>query len=252
MNDPIFRQPSISEPSSENEPPQFGALDIVEAFTAMRHECRGQTKESRALAEQIQAAVTSIESLEAKLLASLADTQNKQVKAGQVGSSSGEQAKPLVQLITEIDHQLSRAVAAIEQWETKNRLRADADFQSIERYFARMNGVARWFARPLLNFVTEQSSAKTASPKNPAIEGLNLVLARLQRAMNEQEIERIETLGQPFDADTMYAIGTVDATDYSAGSVAEQLSPAYRWQGRLIRFAEVRIAQATSESVDGT
>jgi len=60
--------------------------------------------------------------------------------------------------------------------------------------------------------------------------------------MHEQEIERLDVQGQPFDADTMHAIGTVASTACPPGSVAEQLSPAYRWQGQLLRFADVRVA----------
>jgi molecular chaperone GrpE len=51
------------------DPPQFGAVDIVEAFTALRHEWRGQTKESRALAAQIEGAVARIQAVEARLAA---------------------------------------------------------------------------------------------------------------------------------------------------------------------------------------
>jgi molecular chaperone GrpE len=61
--------------------------------------------------------------------------------------------------------------------------------------------------------------------------------------MHEQGIERVDVQGKPFDADTMHAIGTVESADCPSGHVAEQLSPAYRWQGKLLRFADVRIAK---------
>ena len=81
--EPIQVRYSMSDPSyhlssSDNGPfgggqpkmeePQFGVIDIVEAFTAMRHEWRGQTKESRQLAEQIQAAVATLQDIKMKLL----------------------------------------------------------------------------------------------------------------------------------------------------------------------------------------
>ena len=238
MNDSTFPQESSSEPSrngdalSQEEIPQFGAVDIVEAFTAMRHEWRGQTKESRALAEQLQAAVTTIQSLESKLLAGDAGQQ----------SDNAPEAKRLALLITETDHQLSRAVAAIAQWEANRRLREAAEQKAVEQCIAAMNGAARWFARPLVTLLAGQRSAQGPAEGHPALEGLNMVLARLHRMMHEHGIERLDVLGQPFDANTMHAIGAVASTDYPSGHVAEQLSPAYCWQGQLLCFANVRVA----------
>jgi molecular chaperone GrpE len=223
----------MGDVASNDELPQFGAVDIVEAFTAMRHECRGQTKESRALAEQIQAAVTELRSLESKLLACVADNH----------PDDSTEAKRLVLLIVETDHQLSRAVAATAQWEMNRRLREEATAKAVDRYFAGMSWAARWFARPLLAFIAEQRPVLGPVTEGPAIEGLNLVLARLRRAMSEQGIGRLDVVGQPFDANTMHAIGTVASADCPSGHVAEQLSPAYRWHGRLLRFADVTLAK---------
>jgi molecular chaperone GrpE len=238
MTDSTFSQEFAGEPSpngnarSREEVPQFGAVDIVEAFTAMRHEWRGQTKESRTLAEQIQAAVTSIQSLESKLLASVADRR----------SDDASEARPLALLIVETDHQLSRAVTAIAQWETNRRLREAADAKVVEQCAAAMNRVARWFARPLLASLAAQRSAQGPIDQHPALEGLNMVLARLRRMMREHGIERLDVQGQPFDANTMCAIGAIASTDCPSGHVAGQLSPAYHWQGKLLRFADVRVA----------
>jgi hypothetical protein len=41
----------------------------------------------------------------------------------------------------------------------------------------------------------------------------------------------------------MQAIGAVATGDFPAGHVAEQLSPAYRWHGELLHYAEVRVAK---------
>lgn len=238
MNDSASNGESSREPSpwenalSDAAPPQFGIVDMVEAFTAMRHEWRGHTKESRALAEQIQAAVANLKSLEAKLLA-VADSRPEEPSP----------SKPLAQLIAETDHQLSRAATALAHWETTRSLRETADARAIERYFAGMSAISRWFARPLLTFIAEQRPVQEATAQDPAVEGLNLVLARLRRAMSEHRIERFDTLGQPFDATTMHAIGTIDSQDCPSGYVAEQLSPAYRWQGQILRFADVRVAK---------
>jgi molecular chaperone GrpE len=223
-----------------DEGPQFGAVDIVEAFTALRHEWRGQIKESRALAELIQNAVADIQASEANLLTYAAHAQ---AALDDDGSDDAAAVKPFVLLIVETDHQLTRALAGLAKWDANQRLRIAADALAVEQFFAQMGRWARWLSRPLLAFVAEQRAAQESSAENPAMEGLNLVLARLRRVMKEHRIERIEVLGEEFDAETMHAIGTVATTAFPPGHVAEQLSPAYRWQGRNLRFADVRVAQ---------
>jgi molecular chaperone GrpE (heat shock protein) len=229
MSDSVFNLESSEETSAHDDaPPEFGLVDIVEAFTAMRHEWRGQTKESRMVAESVQAAATNIQELKAKLLALTA-------------SSSTDVSRKLAELIADTDNQLTRAVAAAQQSELNRRRREASESKAIQHYFLGMNAIARWFARPLLTFVTEQRHANEQTTDNPAVEGLNLLLARLRRMMQEHQIQRIDALGKAFDAETMNAIGTVESQDYSSGYVAEQLSPSYRWRGSLLRFADVRV-----------
>ena len=230
MSDSMFHFAASEETTAEADaPPEFGLVDVIEAFTAMRHEWRGQTKESRALAEAVQAAVTNIQELEAKLLA-------------QTAAGSADESRRLVELIVDTDNHLTRALDATTQSEANRRLRDAADAQAMRQYFNGMHGIARWFARPLLTFVEEQHQAKTQTAEHPAVAGLNLVLATLRRMMKEHQIIRIDTLGQVFDAELMNAVGTVAAQDCPSGHVAEQLSPGYRWRGRLLRFADVRVA----------
>ncbi len=223
---------SYEEDQPQGEGPQFGVVDIVDAFTAMRHEWRGQTRESRELAEQIQAAVATLQDLETKLLDRVAEKDRP----------ATDDSNALAQLVAETDHQFTRAVRAIEQAETHRQLREEEEAQAIERYYSSLSAPVRWCARPLFNFLTEQRQAREQRSENPGLEGLNLVLARLRRSMKELGIERVETEGQTFDGETMNAIGTMDSAKHPSGHVAEQVSPCYRWQGQVIRFADVRVA----------
>ncbi len=217
------------EVSPDEAPPEFGLLDVVEAFTAMRHDWRGQTKESRAAIESVQDAVSFIRELEAKLRT-------------HVDCNTADEARLLAKLIAETDHHLTRAVATIAQSEANRRRHADVDRQAVQRRFEQMNPIARWFARPLLACVIEQHQVFDSVVGQAEVEGLNLVLARLRGAMRELQIERVDTVGEIFDANTMNAIGTVESEDYPEGRVVEQLAPGYRWRGQLLRFADVRVA----------
>lgn len=214
--------------------PQFGAVDIVEAFTALRHEWRGQTRETRAVGEQIQAAAASLGSLEQKLQ-SLLETRPQR-------DASDSETAPLVNVIIEAEHQFSRAVAAVSQWEETRRARELAATAAIDASLAKVNWLARWLARPQLQVLAALRGP--AAEGSPALEGLNMVLARLRRMMVEQTIERRDVQGLPFDATLMHAIASVVAPNVPPGHVSEQFSAAYFWKGRLLRFAEVRVSIA--------
>lgn len=230
MNDYVSNSESSPEYLARDEtPPEFGLIDIIEAFTAMRHEWRGQTKASRAVAETVQVAAESIQELEAKLLA-------------RIDNGSTDESRRLAELIADTDNQLTRAVAAASRRETNRRQRDAAESKATQDYFDGMNTMARWFARPLLMFVTEQRKAREQTSQDTAVEGLNIVLAHLRHLMKERQIQRLDALGQAFDPETMNAIGTVVSEQYPSGHVAEQLSPSYRWRGSMLRFADVRVA----------
>lgn len=237
MNESAFDMPA-PEPTTFRqgppaaEEPQFGAVDIVEAFTAMRHEWRGQIKESRELAETIQTVVRRIDELE----------QTRHSQSDELTADASSDAKPLARLIAETDNQLTRAVNAIGQIEEQQQRLEAACQNSIRQYFDAMNPVARWLSRPLLKFCLNQTSRDSAA-ENSSVQGIRLTLARLRQAMQEQAIERFDVVGLPFDGTTMNAIGTVESTEVPAGYVHEQLAPCYRWKGRILRFADVRVAR---------
>lgn len=221
---------SAAQPADHEEvAPRFGLVDVVEAFTAMRHEWRGQTKESRALAASLDEAVTRIQQLEENLLARAAPASDAEIR-------------PFVEALTEAEHQIARAVVAVDQAEATRLEQVRLAAEATEIYYRGMNPLARWFARGLMAFVTRQYKMSVESGGSSASEGLGLLLDRLRRKMNQLHIERIDTLGQPFDPHTMNAIGTAQSAEYPPGHVAEQLSPGYRWRGEVLQFAAVRVA----------
>ncbi len=209
--------------------PQFGLLDVIEAFTAMRHEWRGQAKESRAVAELAYTAIQEVQTLEANLLAHIA-------------ANTSDDARQLAKLLAETEHQVTRAATAIVHSEAQRQQREAGLPERAKQRFESLSAISRWFARPLLTFVLEQAAATASPVENPTIAGLQLVVARLRRTLKEQQIERLDTLGLAFDASIMNAIGSVPSSQYPAGHVAEQLAPGYRWRGQLLRFADVRVS----------
>ena len=218
--------------ATEPEAPQFGLLEVIEAFTAMRHEFRTQSREQRPLTDSITAAADSLHRIETTL------DQKLDAVAGETDSQS------LLEIIIDLDISLQRAVDA-----TANRIVESGSQQtqlvdSVRRLFDQSGWMGRWFGKRFFDNVVQTIQATNQPKPDSTAEGIQMLLVRLRRMMADKGVQRTETTGQPFDAETMKAISTVVSETAPAGSVAEEISPAYFYQGRLIRFAEVKVAQA--------
>ena len=66
---------------------------------------------------------------------------------------------------------------------------------------------------------------------------------RVERLMREVGLEPVETVGQPFDPETMEAVEAVAGGEHPPGTVVEELRRGYLWDGRVFRFAQVRVAK---------
>ncbi|MCS5700002.1 nucleotide exchange factor GrpE [Cyanobium sp. FGCU-52] len=103
----------------------------------------------------------------------------------------------------------------------------------------------RWWPR------SQRSStpAAIAPPGSPqaltqgAGEGIGLIRAQLLEALEAHGLEPIETLGQPLDPLSMQALGQRQARPgETPGQVVEEALRGYRWQGKLLREAQVLVA----------
>jgi len=218
----------------DSAPPEFGLLDVIEAFTAMRHECRTQTRENRELSAVIQRATENLLRLETQWAALTVRDEQKPEQGG---------VREFVEAIVEIDIHLSRAVEATIK-STRAQLLADLLAKSIQADFESRGIISRWFCRPffksVLRIIESNQETHVDSSTN---EGLTMVVARVRRIMSDREIQRAETAGQVFDAATMHAIASVESDQLPSGYVGEQISPAYFWRGELFRCADVRVTE---------
>lgn len=245
-------RPAIAAPSdvSLSPEPQFGMIDIVESFTALRQEARTQVRENRELAKTLQQTTSQIEALERRLLGA---TDRVQQAVEQV--SSDEEARRLAETIADIDHHVSRAVEAVLRVnrapeDTSNAGDVEKLQHDIQQRYAQLGPLARWFARGFLRDVqdaVEQSAGPSVQPpparQDPIQQGLEMVVQRIRRLMAQQHIRRIDTEGLPFDGGQMHAVDAIDSADHPSGHVVQQLQPAYTFRGTLIKFADVRVAK---------
>jgi molecular chaperone GrpE len=75
------------------------------------------------------------------------------------------------------------------------------------------------------------------------VTGYTMSLQRLERALQQQGLEPIPTVGQPFDPETMEAVEVVPGPGRMSTEVLDEVRRGYRWRGRVFRFAQVRVAK---------
>lgn len=219
---------SDPSPGPASDEPQFGLLDVVEAFTAMRHEWRTQSRENRGLADSILASTELLKQIESTLDQKLTATTH-------------DGLQNMISLVIELDTSLQRAVDALDEQKTAAEQR-DELVQSLNLNFEKSGWLNRRFGKKFLAAAIELVNNSVATT-DPLHEGMRLVLHRLHRTMDEQGLARIDPLGKPFDGETMQAISSVSSDQTAAGHVADVIAPAYVYRGKLIRFAEVRVAK---------
>ncbi|MEJ7637410.1 MAG: nucleotide exchange factor GrpE [Singulisphaera sp.] len=100
--------------------------------------------------------------------------------------------------------------------------------------------------------VVRQHGPEAGRPLFDALlEGYNLIQARLRRAMDAEQIHRIEAVGRPVDPGRMTVIEIVDDPKRPPNEVVDEVRRGYTWRGRVLRYAEVRAGRSTFSTNDG-
>ena len=187
--------------------------------------------------------------------ASRTDESDAQVEGREQGEEHAEAQLEEIELEGEADeeeldpvealrHELDEAVA---KWQ-----RAQADYQNLKRRTQtdvenRLRRTMEPLLRNLLLVLDHLdmallSPAESQDAKNLAI-GVEMVRKQMVTALEESEVEPIDTEGA-FDPELHQAVGEVESAEREPGSIVETTRRGYRWRGRALRHAEVRVAKA--------
>jgi len=132
-------------------------------------------------------------------------------------------------------------------------LRARADYQNLARRSelnvaaARDEGVSM-VARELITVLDHFDRALQLDPEQTdaktVLDGIASVKSELIRAMNTAGVERIDVKpGDDFDPNQHEALMRQPSEDHETNRVVMQLQPGYKLGGRLIRPAQVAVAE---------
>lgn len=218
------------------ELPDVGLLQLVEAFTALRHELKLQTKGTR----NLEASVTqSLEGLDA------ASRTFQSVRANE-REAADRATRPMVESLIDLDEGLLRAVQAFQATHRQMtrlapaRLRESLDSQFQSQSWWRRLAARRWHGK-VREAASEALARSTTDEFASLMQGLELIQTRLERTMRQFDIARLDESGGQVDPSRMTVVElVVDAPHVPAESVVEVVRPGYTWGERVVRFAEVR------------
>lgn len=212
----------------------LGAMDIVEAFTTLRHELKLQVRGGRELQQSLQDTFIRLE----QRITSQPTSQSE---------NGASESRKMAEAIADIEESLQRAIESVVQ-----RPVIALSERCVLRRYDELVAKAPWIARTFAGTWLEELRAglaqsieaeKKSEPSQDASHrGLELLLARVHRLMKQFEIERVNVLHKAFDAETMNAIDMIVAPSVPSSHVAQQLRPLYLWRNNTLRCAEVRIA----------
>jgi len=225
----------------QNAPPRdFGIIDLVEEFTALRQELKLQTKSGRSLVEQTETTVSALRQAVEQFRA-------VESKVSQAAWSAG---KTLAEALADLDEALDRGRREIDR--ARSRI-ASEPIRALEAALTDLFRRRSWIRRRLLRHyhrdvldVVGRAGLARDDLFDSLLEGYGLIQKRLRRVMTAEQIERIACEGAPVNLDLMNVIDVVDDPRYRPGTVVKELRRGYTWKGRLIRYAEVQAVRSTS------
>ena len=119
-----------------------------------------------------------------------------------------------------------RLEVIVELLEVRDRLARGLD--EARRRLGALRGLrARFGQRPVLEAV---------------VEGVALACDRLDDALRRLDVQETTCAGQPFDPTLMRAVDVAETTAAAPGTVVEVFRPGYVSNGRVLRFADVKVA----------
>ncbi len=235
-----LRDLASAPPSAEAAPsPAVDLHTLLGGFVALRHEVNLQTRATRAQQEQ------NAEAL--RLLGEALEALRRSPQPAQE-----EATRPLLKTLIDLYDALALA-------EREVRRVQEAVLPALEAMLAALSPPAeaprrsiwaRWFgAAPPAEDAERARQAREAGERVRAMlaslaTGYTMSLQRLDRALRQHGLEPMAVVGAPFDPERMEVLEAVADSGRKAGEVLDEVRRGYLWNGRVFRYAQVRVARA--------
>jgi len=150
----------------------------------------------------------------------------------------------------------AQEVPPTEDWQDRY-LRLAAEFDNYRKRSARDFGeLVQNAERNLIAELTEvldnfgralDSDHKSESVAGFA-RGMALIREQFWTALSKRGLERMETVGYPFDPSQHDAMVRMPSNEYAEGFVMQEVSPGYRLGNKVLRYARVVVSQGKADA----
>ena len=165
----------------------------------------------------------------------LSDEQSAEQVEGDLNAISEAVAK-LTEERDQIQDQLVRTMADFQNY--KKRQQAE---QAMVRQYA-TESLVMTLLPALDNFSRAVGAAENGGSMESLLTGVKAIDKQLRFILEQQGVQAMVSVGQPFDANIHEAIGTVATAEYEADTVVEEVATGYRMGEKVIRPATVRVS----------
>jgi len=160
--------------------------------------------------------------------------------------------KDLQKMLAELEASLDEEAKRSERY--LNQLKyAKADLENLQKQTQKRieDTISRANGRLLIEIlpiIDELEMAIEASKNGEAniVEGVDMVLGRLQKVMESEGVTAIDALGKPFDPRYHEAVLELDTKDHPNGTVIEEIRRGYMYNSRVLRASMVKVARNKS------
>jgi len=268
--------PIAPGPNHETPPPAAEAIDLhtlLGQFVALRHEVNLQTKASRAQQEQNADALRQLTQAHDALRQAHAVAQQARQQEQE------EQLRPLLKTLVDLHDALSLGGREVQRVRETVLPLLDRTFDDTtpegepppsppSSTLASRPFWAFWRSGPIASAAAEvharweawwkkdvqrrQSSAGEAKQNGERLRqmlaslimGYTMSLQRIERALRQHGLEPLPTYGESFDPEAMEVVEAVSDSGHAPGTVIEEVRRGYLWNGRVFRYAQVRVAKS--------
>jgi molecular chaperone GrpE len=239
--------------------PDFDVATVLQHFIALRQEVNLQTRASRGQLEQNAQTILLLQ----EALGTAHRHQN--ARSDRAERADEELLRPVLKALVDAHDALSLAEREVRRQRecVPEPAPATVDVPAPPAMNLKFPHWARWLGldvsieaqlAPLRAWHVEQSRARTpfsvdesAQKSQQALDavlvGYRMSLQRLERAMQQQGLEPIACVGEPFDPETMEVAEVAREDGRTRTEVTQEIRRGYRWRGRLFRFAQVRVVR---------
>ena len=235
--------------------PKFDVATVLQQFIALRQEVNLQTRASRGQLEQNAQTIVMLQ----ESLGTLQRQQHQFEDADH--AAQDELVRPLLKTLIDAHDALSLAERQVcrllDAWaglatRPTDPVEAPPVIKLKIPHWARWLGLDASIEAQLAPlYAWRQSQQPAADPTaeryrqsvDALLTGYRMSLQRIERALEQQGLEVIACVGEPFDPEVMEVAEVVREQGRASTEVIEEIRRGYLWRGKLFRYAQVRVAK---------